>query len=182
MIASEVRIIQIGKLRTGSTLLTNVLYGLVTPKADVCYCADGCCMVNNLPGSVIIKMHDPAQIATLDKRCRLHGCEPYFVCSVRAEFNRDIPAEFKTWPNVTRVEYADLIQTETRSVADSVQAVVERIKPIFPADFVASFQLDAAVERVEAMNRRYAEIQDKPFDWIDTFFRLHGHHRNRDNP
>ena len=39
--------------------------------------------------------------------------------------------------------------------------------------------IEGGINRIIAMNKRYEEIKDKPFDYIDDFFEIHGHHRNR---
>ena len=37
------------------------------------------------------------------------------------------------------------------------------------------------IARIRDMNRRYEEIKSKPFLYLDEFYHLHGHHRNRDD-
>ena len=35
------------------------------------------------------------------------------------------------------------------------------------------------IKRIELMNKRYDEIKDNNFSYIDDFFEIHGNHRNR---
>ena len=41
--------------------------------------------------------------------------------------------------------------------------------------------INNAINRINNMNKRYKEIKDKSFDFVDKYYQLHGSHRNNNH-
>lgn len=164
-------IIQTSHVRTGSTVLTNVLYGLLAHRMPV----QGFWEWTDVPkfssgdNVTIWKSHLLDIDALAARFSRSH--QVYFVCSEREQLK--MPPY--SYPNVIILQYALLAQPSPEAVVDCVLA---KLRNQLPATIILS--RENAVERLKNMNERYESIQDKSFDYIDPFYELHGSHRNRD--
>lgn len=181
LLKSKFRIVQSSLRRTGSTLLTNILYGLFIPDCSVCFCdylyhPDKVLDVSEkLLNNFIIKTHNDD--FTELSRVFADYCV-YFVTSIRPEKNLMIDEALREqMPNLVIVDY-DLL---TGDVAVAVRNVVHLLRPKFPKELLAIMDQKAAVNRVCLMNERYNQIKYLGFnEYYDPFYKLHGHHRNRD--
>jgi len=75
----------------------------------------------------------------------------------------------KQKPNVFVFGYEDLVK---ELAIEDVCCFLMTYIPEYP-------ELGFAKERVEAMNKVCEEIKDKPFQYYDKFFHIHGSHRGR---
>lgn len=73
-------------------------------------------------------------------------------------------------------DYNQLNETDEYSLEDIVDTIYQHVSSL-----LVSVKLDKSLcyRRLVAMNRRYAQIQDKGFDYVDPFFNIHGSHRSR---
>jgi hypothetical protein len=170
MMAKPILIIQTSPVRTGSTVLTNVLYGLLAHSMPV----KGFWQWTDVPvfsGNVTIWKSHLLDIDRLAARFSTSH-QVYFVCSERGELKMP-PHSYSG--GVILVQYAVLAQTSPEDVVDCILARLRnRLPPNLP------LSRENAVRRLKEMNKRYESIRDKPFDYIDPFYELHGSHRNRD--
>jgi hypothetical protein len=169
-------IFQSSPYRTASTLLVNALYGLIPSLIDKRVVGAWEQTIDNSPDNIIVlKSHD----LDIDKYIAEYGHKHnlYFVCSERIALNKMIPNNYKSYPNVCVFEYAELNETKTYTVPKIVQHIHDKLRGVFASDI--ELHVDTGIQRVLAMNRKFEEIKDKPFTYVDTFYQIHGSHRNR---
>jgi hypothetical protein len=165
-------IIQCGPARTGSTVLVNALYGLMHSGRPVYYRSH-----TIYEHDYIIKAHRPDLDHWVNRYKDVY--EIYFVCSVRKEKGFDIDEKFKSWPNVILFDYDELLETEENTLEDIMDNLITKLDPFFKYEINMNKQ--NGITRIQEMNRRYEEIKNKSFLYLDEFYHLHGHHRNRDD-
>ena len=156
-------IVQASPPRTGSTLLSNILYGFLLPNEPIKFC-DYPYEVNN---AKIIKTHNLA----IDQWIEWCGEETIFVCSERGE-NR-INKIHRSYHNLIIVDYDELLN---KSVEQQVQYVYNLLKTRFP---FLKLNSTTAIKRVKDMNKQYKQIMGMPFTYVNYFYHIHGSHRNR---
>lgn len=178
---APIKLLQLSDFRTGSTVLVNLLYGLFAPEQAV-QTYDG--VIEHLEPVLaqadIVKTHELLKIDAMRTAARAWGYQPYFVCSERRGRGLVFPPEFSRRPEVCVFDYAVLNETPQYALPQIVAHVAERLRKFLPEPAAQRMDPAAGLARLEAMNRRYAEIADEPFAYFDPFFHLHGHHRNRD--
>jgi hypothetical protein len=171
------RIVQTSPMRTASTLLTNVLYGLFTPDLPVCYChylllpKKQSLVYNMIQENLIIKTHIPhTELTKL-----FSEYVTYYVSSCRSAKGCMIPQDDN--PYLVTVDY-DLL---TGSAETVVNNVFNLLLMKFPSELISSANKSSAIKRIVDMNERYEQIKDLPFKYYDPFYKIHGHHCNRDD-
>ncbi len=164
-------IVQASFPRSASTLLVNILYGLIIGLQDQAVIWND---FRNYYGPkitapvTVFKTHE-TNLADLDYLFS-KKYNTFFVCSERG---RTFDDRLRSLPNVAILDYEDLNNVPVPEVCERVHAVVSDMIPTMP------LSIPNCIGRVEAMNRRVAEIADLPFSFVDSFYQLHGHHRLR---
>jgi FkbM family methyltransferase len=166
-------IIQTSPYRTASTLLVNALYGLIPAlqKTKIIGFWDG--NFEQYFGDVIVLKHHNVHIDQLILEYNKYKL--YFVCSERKDHGVMIDRKFKFYSNVCVFDFNELNETPSNQVPNIIQNISAKLSVML------QMNLDVAggVNRVNAMNVRYKEIYQYPFDYIDEFFEIHGSHRSR---
>lgn len=165
---NNILIVQASPMGTGSTLLTNILYGLILPDQPVSY-------QSLQEDTLILKTHT----LDFDKLTQDlgEGRRIYFVSSERKENHLFINQKYKPWENVCVLNYGDLLEREDYSVEQIVDTVYDKLIDFLPKEI--GLNKETAVHRVNDMNRKYEEIKHNPFSYFDTFYHIHGSHRDR---
>lgn len=177
MIDSSNRIIQSSPGRTGSTLLTNILYGLFYDNHSVFYSTN--ITTDDLKKNFIIKTH---QINIDYLMCQYaHTYDILFVCSERPKINQIIDEKYKLYNNVIVFQYEDLLETETNSIKNIVNKVYEKLQNKLNSNISRYMNIDNSIKRIKDMNNLYQIISTKSFDYYDAYFHIHGSHRNRNH-
>ena len=161
---NKIRIIQASPKHTGSTLLTNILYGLFTPNKNVVFIKK-----SNISTHLVFKTHN-LNFDYFPKRFPEYKF--FYVCSERD--SNKINSRFYGRKNVLVINYDELVN---RPVEEIVKTVYDKLINMFP--FEAEMNIETSVNRVNKMNNRYEEIKHRPFTFIDYFYHLHGSHKNR---
>lgn len=174
---SNIRIVQMSQTRSGSTLLSNILYGLFQPDEPICFCSMDTHQILSpfIHDHFILKTHSeqPSEINSNFPQYTI-----YYVASVRPSRGKINHKKYvKTVPRFIAIDY-DLISGD---VEESVDNVVRTLQQLLPTELMAVANKETAVGRIKAMNDRYDQIKDLPFVEYDPFFKIHGHHRNRDH-
>ena len=172
-------IIQCSPSHTGSTVLVNILYGLIHNNKPVTYInfnnKPGHAIINNLLKDndiCIIKTH----ICNIDMLIdHLKKYKLFFICSERDK--KVINNKFYSYNNVLIIKYNELLEIPTYSIKDIVENIYNKLITFLPNDIILN--KDMAIERINNMNNEYKIIKDKPFTYINKFYHLHGSHRNR---
>jgi hypothetical protein len=168
-------IIQTSPLHTASTLLVNGLYGLIPECFDKKI--KGTWDTNfesDFENVIILKSHE-LNIDKLKKRYKKYKL--IFVCSQRLTHKLSIDAKYKAYNNVLVFNYVELNETKTNHLEKIVDTLYTRLKQILPNEIELS--KEKCMERITNMNKRYEEIKDKDFNYVDSFYQIHGSHRNR---
>jgi hypothetical protein len=176
----KIFIIQASEARTASTLLCNGLYGMVKE-----------CRNKDIIGSwnfqekmtkkdkiIIIKTHDMnfSFICNFLNDYMGENCKFYFVCSERKDLNRFIPAKYKTNNNVVIFQYEELLETSGNPLSKIMKLIHHRVSSMIPE---IEFDYEGGLERIVNMNKTYEKIKELPFEYFDSFYSIHGSHRNR---
>jgi len=163
--------------RTGSTLLTNIVYGLLNHSSPVSWLPSSSISNWDLSvfkqsggGPVIVKTHCP-----VNKLPRITSPKTIYVSLRRAgvgdPYIIDDPGTGNLVFDYDRLRYES--ENELREVVEHVKI---RLSPCLPG---VRFDTEAAVSRVQRMDERCLDIKDKPFSYVDPFFHIHGSHRGR---
>ena len=162
-------IIQSSFPRSASTLLVNVLYGLIVGLQDMPVIWNDFRHPYRIEAPItIFKTHD-TNLADLDFLFK-EKYNTFFICSERgATFDHRL----RQMPNAAILDYTDLNNVPVPEVCERLSLVIADMIPYI------NLSIPNCVARVEAMNRRYAEIASKPFNFVDSFYQLHGSHRLR---
>jgi hypothetical protein len=175
LLLSKIRIIQSSETRTGSTLLTNILYGLFCYDKDVCFSNINTTKI--LETNFIIKTHQ-IDLNTIQKKIINYNL--FFVCSERPQINRKLKPVHKTKVNYILFDYTkDLLIQDTKTIIDVVKYVKLKLETKLPEDIMKLANVELASKRIEEMNEYYETIKDKPFSFFDKHYHIHGSHRNR---
>ena len=187
----DINIYQLSQPRTGSTLLLNILYGLLYPLDEPCsnykIIKSHNFGVENIIDACVNKKGETLRyhLKHDDVREMVKNEKNYIICSQRTE-DKDQPVlhpstgpgyGWVTNPNVIIIDYENLLETESNSVADIVNHVANKLKNTLPKDI--EINVENGIKRIENMNEFYKTIKHLPFSYVENFYFLHGHHRNR---
>jgi len=99
----------------------------------------------------------------------------YFICSERKQYNLTIHDKYKLYNNVVVFDFDELNESSTNPLPDIIKNVYNKINKMLNIEL----NIEGGINRILDMNKRYEEIKEFPFDYIDNFFEIHGSHRNR---
>ena len=168
-------IIQTGHMRTGTTLLVNLLYGFLLPEEKIR------CLWETHHN--ITPFHDKCNIykshcLDFDGFMQNHRekYNVFFVCTERDQ--KKINEKVKRMSNVLVFDYNEILETEEYFMDEIIENVYQKLQEFLPKSI--TLDKETCRQRIEKMNEKYAEIENMDFSHVDDFFQLHGRHRNRD--
>ena len=175
-----IRIIQTSYVHTGSTLLSNILYGF--------FCCDKPIQVQFMPVSsqtekltknLIVKSH------YLGIRRWIHSYNQFDMFFVLSERDQKYPPHFYNMNKILIIDYNTLLESDSNPVETIVENVYKKIRDFLPPKFFEPYSENImkknAIRRVKTMNALYENIKNKGFSYFDSFYLLHGNHRNRED-
>ena len=175
-----IRIIQTSYVHTGSTLLSNILYGF--------FCCDKPIQVQFMPVSserekltknLIVKSH------YLGIRRWIHSYSQFDMFFVLSERDQKYPLHFYNMNKILIIDYNTLLESDSNPVETIVENVYKKIRDFLPPKFFEPYSENImkknAIRRVKTMNALYENIQNKGFSYFDSFYLLHGNHRGRED-
>jgi hypothetical protein len=190
----KIVLIQLSPPHTGSTVLVNILYGLLFYDKKVKYDNEFFDLLENdkiskenkitfdnqyLSEDInIIKTHC-LNIDIINKYFNKKGnYNVYYICSERDD--KKIDAKYYDNKNVLIINYDDLLEAEDLTIEMIVKNVKSKL--INNIKQLTNINMDEtdAVNRIKNMNSLYEYIKTRPFTYCSPFFHLHGSHRNRD--
>lgn len=176
ILSSKVRVIQSSGGRTGSTLLTNILYGLFCYDQPFFYSQKNITQ-DQLKNNFIIKTHN-TNFDSITKNNSVYSL--FFVCSERPEISEKINHKYKNRTNVILFDYySELLEKINFSIEKIVSNIVTKLKEKIPEDIMKFSNKELAIRRVLEMNQFYETIKDMPFSYHDDYYGIHGSHKNR---
>lgn len=170
------KIIQTSPPHTASTVLVNLIHGLLEPESAVNWGK------LNLGKKLISKTHEQNIDSIMQD---LKDYDLYFVMSERNDGKEQklINQKFRKYENVLIFDYTELLETEDKSLQEICENAERKLTSFLPQVVMqqAKGGLEQMHKRISSMNERYQEIKNKPFSYLDPFYQLHGSHRNRKN-
>ena len=171
------RIIQASLPHTGSTLLLNLLLGFIAPHES--YQWD----TKNLIDSYLVTKTHNININKWTNKYKHYKL--YFVMSERNDnkIHAVIPNKYKKKNNVLIINYNQINVTNKLLLDDVIENIFNLFINFFPYDLIPKKEhiiiKKDMKNRIISMNQCYEKIKNKPFTYCDSFFGIHGSHRNR---
>ena len=173
---TNVRIIQASLNRTGSTILSNILQGLFYPKEP-------------LMSSGFRKNRDSRSVLSMNFVIKTHNehlQEVMKICGHTYNYwvissNRGDKRYQCNHPNFISFEYEQLLESTSNPINTIVNTVAEKLKVELPQFVTDYMDINGSITRIKEMNAFYETIKTESFHFNDRFYRLHGHHKNRDD-
>lgn len=167
-------IIQASPSHTGSTVLTNLLYGMYKPNQPVYYHEQ-----QTHPNRIIVKTHNLDYDYWANK---YPHDSVFFITSKREDDLHDqIAKKYCSWPNVLIFDYNELNETKENSLESIVENVFHKVVDFIGSEIslptTAKGTKRSMYNRIIAMNQAYEKIKHLPFGHVDKFYHLHGSHR-----
>lgn len=172
------RILQCASGHTGSTLLVNLITGFFRPDEKIYW---------NSEAYINTKFITKTHFTNIDEWILEYSkyIKLFFVVSER-ENHKKIDVKYKNkekYPNILFIDYTEILETETNNLETICKNIIVKFKNFFPKDIIPNLSDDQlftnVYNRILNMNKRYKEIKDKDFSYLDDFYLLHGGHRNR---
>jgi hypothetical protein len=176
-------IFQTSPPHTASTVLVNILYGLIPHLKDkpIIYIDNKESVLTNnnvqniFNGNdlIVIKTH----IINIDEWVTRYGKEYnlYFIASTRKDRNLLLDKKYKNYKNLIVFSFNSLNETENNTIYNIVKNVHDRIQNVLDIEL----NIENAVNRIVSMNNLYETIKGNDFKYYDDFYHIHGSHRNR---
>lgn len=177
ILIKEIKIIQCSRPHTGSTVLINILYGMICADNPVIFVTKH--DVNMSPTIVINNLIIKTHFVNIDRWMEIYSeqFDLYFVCSER-EGNK-ISKKFRAYDNVLTVDYErELLASHKNTLEVMIDKLYSRLSDFLP--YTVVLNKETGLERVFKMNQLYEEMNHKPFSYYDKFYHLHGSHRHRE--
>ena len=167
-------IIQTGHMRTGTTLLVNLLYGFMSPNEKIHCLWEPDHAIHPFHTYSIYKSHN----LNIDRFMKYYGetHNLFFICTERN--NKKIDEKYKKYNNVLVFDYNEILETDSYNMNQIIDNVYFKLHCFFQDSVL--LDKETCRKRIEKMNETYAKIENRDFSYVDEFFQLHGKHRKRD--
>jgi len=168
-----IRIIQVGAEHTGSTLLTNLIYGIFLPDESIHWINEG------IEDHLILKTHS----LNIEKLIKLfYNFKLYFCVSERTD-HECVDNKYINYSNVLYIHYDEINETQENTLTNIINNVYNKFIRFFPKELFVNLNesqiKENALSRIINMNKLYETIKDKPFSFCNYLYGIRGHHRNR---
>lgn len=180
------RIILASHMKTGSTVLTNVLYGLLDPHSPVKFSLS---IPQKTQLHSVFKNHliTKTHIINMDGWMKAAmSCDKqydlYFVCPERDDKfyqSKNIDTKYHSYDNVLRIQYPELLETKSLSTKDIIENMQQKLLEFLPDIYhpLIIKNKEKALKRISTMNEVCERMKDLPFGKVDPFHAIHGSHR-----
>lgn len=176
-----IKIIQCSNPGSGSTVLVNILMAFFQPYEGVSFMGKSYYREQIIEDNIVIKTHDKRIDDWIEKYGKKYSL--YFIISDRHDY--DWHKYYNYDEKVLFIEYEDLLETNDNSLDFLVKKIYERIEKFLPKDYIINNRKNVSIQnginRINNMNKRYSEIKNKPFEFVDKYYQIHGNHRNKNH-
>ena len=167
---TNIRIYQSSYFSTGSTLLTNLIYGFLDPDKSTGW-------GKNFEEHICLKTHTVEMNTLLcNKR--------YNIYIISSERRKKYPKNYyKNTDKVLIIKYDEILETENNTLKQICTNICKKFLNFLPNEVQMSISeeetINNMIKRIQNMNKKIEELKDKDFNHFETFFGVHGSHRNR---
>jgi len=185
----KIIIFQASPIGTGSTLLVNILYGLICSEKPINFDYGFLELLekkqttldvyknfekNFLSNNVNIVKTNNLNLElisnTFSKKYDL-----FFVCSERDKLKID--SKYYKQKNIVIFNYDDLLETNENRIENIINFIKDKIYFILPKTIELNEK--NAIVRIKNMNSLYEFIKEKPITYVDNFYHMHGSDHSR---
>lgn len=173
-----IRIVQCSEGHTGSTLLVNLLHGFFRKDEKINWNSEAL-----IETKFITKTHH----LNIDEWNFWYNkiFELYYVVSERKD-HKTIDIKYKNkniYKNILFIDYDEINETKDNTLENICKNIIIKFQNFFPKYMIPNLSdtelFNNVYTRIYNMNKKYEEIKDKDFSYLDEFYLLHGGHRNR---
>lgn len=174
------RIIQTSNPGSGSTVLANILIAFFQPYENLTWMGKPYYNRDLVNDNIVIKTHHKR----LDEWIEKFGdnYDLYFIISDRDDYDWH---KYRDYKNVLFIKYDEILETEKNSVENICNNIFIKCNNFLPDNYMVyirkNISIINAINRINNMNNRYKDIKNKPFDFVDKYYQLHGSHRNNNH-
>ena len=173
-----IRIIQVSHPGSGSTVLSNLLMAFFQPYENVIFMGKHFYKEELVHNNIVIKTHDKL-IEEWNKKYE-NIYDLYYIISDRHDYDWDTYRNNKKFLFIT---YEELLENDKNPIEQISINVFNKVNNFLPKEYMIynrkNISIQNGINRINNMNKRYAEIKDKPFEFVDKYYQIHGSHRNR---
>ena len=172
-----IRIIQTSAARSGSTVLSNILMAFFQPYEPLCFMGKHSYNKELMKNNVVIKTHDK----NIDDWIKKFNDEYdlYFIISDRGNYDWD---KYYQYDKTLYISFEELLESENNLLSCIVENVYTKVGELLPKDYMVNnrpkVSIQNGINRINNMNDKYEKIKTKPFEFVDNYYQIHGHHRN----
>lgn len=174
------RIIQCSNPGSGSTVLANALMGFFQPYENLTWMGKPYYNSDLINNNIIIKTHHKRLDDWIEKYNETYDL--YFIISDREDYDWNKYYEYK---NVLFINYNELLENKSNSIDNICNNIFSKCENFLPQNYMINIRkyisIQNSINRIANMNQRYNEIKNKPFDFVDKYYQLHGSHRNNNH-
>jgi len=172
-----IRIIQTAAARSGSTVLSNILVAYFQPYESLAFMGKYTYSEEFLEKNIVVKSHDKDLDDWLERFGNKYNL--YFIISDRGDYDW---SDYYHYENALFIKYEELLETKDNSLEKISKNVYAKVKEVLPEEFMIQNRektsIQNGINRITNMNDRYTKIKDKPFEYVDKYYQIHGHHKN----
>ena len=173
-----VRIIQLSNPGSGSTVLSNLLMAFFQPYESLVFMGFHHYNQDIVNNNIIIKTHD----VMIDEWIKIFSdkYDLYFIISDRDDYDWN---EHKKNKKNLFINYQEILESKVNPLPKISLNIFNKVNNFLPKEFMIynrrNISIQNGINRINNMNKRYLEIKNKPFEFVDKYYQLHGSHRNR---
>lgn len=175
--SKPIRIIQTSAARSGSTVLSNILMAFFQPYEHLCFMGRSSYNPDLVKDNIIIKTHDKNLDDWIEKFGDIYDL--YFIISDRGDYDWD---KYYQYEKTLFISYDELLENKDNMLSYIVENLYTKTKEFLPKQYTIYLRdnicIQNGINRINNMNSKYEKIKDKPFEFVDKYYQIHGHHRN----
>lgn len=175
-----IRIIQCSHPGSGSTVLSNLLMAYFQPYEKLAWMGKAHYDKNILHNNIVVKTHHKK----LEEWNQIfdNKYELFFIISDRNDYDW---SEYKDYKNILFIKYNEILETDSNTLSIISNNIFKKCEKLLPNNFMiynrSNISIQNGINRINNMNKRYSVIKDKPFEFVDEYYQIHGSHRNKDH-
>ena len=172
-----IRIIQTAAAHSGSTVLSNILMAYFQPYESLAFMGKHTYSEDFLEKNIVVKSHDKNLDDWINRFG--HKYNLYFIISDRDDYDW---SDYYHYENTLFIKYKEILETKENSLENISKNIYTKVKELLPEEFMLQnrekISIQNGVNRIKNMNERYEKIKTKPFQFVDKYYQIHGHHKN----